>query len=209
MADEKPELIPGNAPDPGTEAFKAKIEESKTRLEQAEAAPKRGRGRPRKVQMPGPAPAGVDPSRPSVSAQPAPTPDISPYLINPLIGASKIPAARTGIPELALTEDEAGACAKSLNDLLNAFAPDLGQMDPKTAAILSASATCGGIIFSKYQIYVKKTAELRATAVNNPDNPGNPESTSPPEGKPVFPTVSAVDHFARPNRPSPALQDHV
>ncbi len=91
-----------------------------------------------------------------------PTPDISRYLVNPLIGLSKFPANHYEIPELALTVDEATVCAQSLNDLLNVFAPTIGAMSPKTMAILSAATTIGTIGFSKYQVYASKTQEKRA-----------------------------------------------
>lgn len=143
--------------------FKQVVEESKQAIQSAEMVPpkvKRGRGRPRKGDGVGATAAGpqhVTAATPSL-ATPTTAPDITNHLIGPLQAVSKIPAANTGIPELALSRDEAELCARSLNEVLSAFAPQ-GQMNPKTAAILGACVTFGSIGFSKYTIYLEKRAE--------------------------------------------------
>lgn len=87
--------------------------------------------------------------------------------------ASKIPAHKYGIPELAFTIDEAGICALSCNNLLNVFIPDIGRMNPKTAAVISAFSTFGAIGFQKYQIYLIKMKEKREK-----ENSPTPEKTA-------------------------------
>lgn len=136
---------------PDQAAFETIVAESKAAIAGADPAPvKRGRGRPRKVD--------AVPETPKVDAQPslpvqAPAPDISTHIKGPLIALSKIPAHRTGIPELALDDSEAGACAQALNEILRAFVPDQNQMSPKTAAVVMGVLTFGSIGFTKYQIY--------------------------------------------------------
>lgn len=82
-----------------------------------------------------------------------PTPDITNYLVEPIIALSSIPAKNTGCDGLIFSRDEATVCAQSLNQLLLAFAPTLNQMSPKTAAILGVCTTFGSIGFTKYAIY--------------------------------------------------------
>ncbi len=181
-----------------TEAFKTVIDQSKQKIAEAEAhggPAKRGRGRPRKIKV-SVTPASDSPSvtsQPSV-AGPTPAPDISQYLIGPLVMISRIPANNYGIPEIALTPDEAGLCAMSLNHLMQVFVPDLGQMSPKTAAVISAFSTFGGIGFQKYQIYLFKMRErnekAKAEVAEKVEQRVNPEDA-------VFPTVHATDHFKR------------
>jgi len=86
----------------------------------------------------------------------APPPDISIYLTQPLIAVSKIPAVKHGIPELALSQEEALACAQSLNAVLGAFVPDTATMDPKTASVIGCLVTMGSIGFQKYVIFNEK-----------------------------------------------------
>jgi hypothetical protein len=93
--------------------------------------------------------------------QPTPPPDISPYLAGPLRMVSAIPARNHGIPELALSEEEALLCAQSLNACIQAFVPDISSMSPKTAAILSVVTVFGSIGVTKYQIYLEHKPRSR------------------------------------------------
>lgn len=90
----------------------------------------------------------------------SPPPDITKHLIAPIIGISKIPALRYKVPELAFSPDEAFLCAASLQEVLNAFVPDVSKMSPKTAALISFGVTVGSIGFSKYQIYLEKKPKV-------------------------------------------------
>lgn len=151
----------------GNSELAAIVKESQAKIESENLQPpkiKRGPGRPPKnrtetVQTrPG---AGAQVQAPSVEpAEPVPTPDIQEYLVGPLIAISNIPAQKHRIPELAFTVEEAGACAHSLQQVLNAFVPDLSKMSPKTAAVLGAAVTFGTIGVSKLQIYQIKRAEM-------------------------------------------------
>lgn len=143
-----------------TESFRAVVEQSKNTLHNEEIkkvkVKARGPGRPKKDEgQPSVAPAtNSSTSAPENSSVNKPL-DLTPYLIVPIQALSKIPANNTGIEELMFSVDEAGACAHSLNEVLNAFAP-AGQLNPKTAAILGAFSTFGSIGFMKYQIYLEK-----------------------------------------------------
>lgn len=177
--------------------FKRVVQESRERIHKevgSEPVPikRRGRGRPRKVgseAAPQPA-AAAEAKKPEVMQPP---PDISQFLEMPLIALSKIPASRHKIPELALDAQEAKACAQSLNALMAAFVPNIGEMSPRTAAVISTCATFGTIAFSKYQIYLEKRV------VEPPAEELPPENL--PEGQ-IFPTqsVSAMDAFRRPGQ---------
>lgn len=144
--------------------FNEVIEASKRRIQEtAQVEPKvksgRGPGRPKKIR-----PAQASPqAEPTISAPetPLPSPNISGYLKAPLMAVSKIPAVKTGIPEMALSSEEAEMCAESLNQVLHAFAPSLDKMSPQSAAILGACMTFGSIGFQKYQIYQLKMAEKK------------------------------------------------
>lgn len=141
--------------------FKKKIEESKQVISEANfQAPKRGRGRPRKNPNAGPQPATHHAQAAEASASPAaapmPAPDISQFVKPPLMAISKVPAIKYRIPELALTDDEAQSCAAALNQVVQAFVPDVGNMDPKTAAVIMAFSTFGGVGFQKYLIFREK-----------------------------------------------------
>lgn len=178
-----PEGKPGNpAVLDATAEFATKVAESKQNIAAENATPKRGRGRPRKVVPVTAAPQQSMHSEPSVVQGPPP-PDISQHLTTPLIAISKIPAAKYGVPEIALTPDEAALCAKSLNDMLNAFVPDVGQMSPKTAATIGFFTTVGSIAFSKYAIYATKApATIEA-----------PPASPPTPGASPFPTQTALE----------------
>lgn len=147
--------------------FKKTIEESKAKIAEAHAEKviKRGRGRPKKISEPKPAMPTEAIGTQSQISEISPPPDLTPLIKGPLIFVSKIPAEKHKIPELALSPDEAQACAESLNQLLNAFVPDVGNMSPKTAAVVSGAMVFGSIFFQKYQIYLDKRKPLEAEPV--------------------------------------------
>jgi hypothetical protein len=188
----QPELT-SETPATGSTAqeFSQVVNESKQAIQETVVEPKvkRGRGRPRKSISAGAAPAD-QPSVASSAAAPGPQapPDISKHLMGPLILISTIPARRVGIPEIALTPEEAYACASSLNEILVAFAPQ-GQMNPKTAAIMSAAVVFGSVGITKYQIYMEKSRapvereKQEAEEIPNPERP--------------FGTINAEDHFRK------------
>lgn len=139
------------------ESFKKITEQSKDRIKAAQEAKiprekKRSRGRPPKIQPE----VKTEAKEPAVDASPVPAPSIAPFIKQPLIFLSKIPAHKHKIPELALSNDEADMCAQSLDLILQAFVPDIGKMDPKTAAIVSGLSVFGSIGFQKYMIFRSK-----------------------------------------------------
>lgn len=158
---------------------KSKAEIQATKMQNFEVV-KRGPGRPKGVKN-----RPKTDQNPTISTQnqgqnevpAAPMPDLSPFFEAPLIAVSKIPAAKYDIPELALSKDEAGACAIALNQVLNAFAPNMAAMSPQTAAIIGALSTFGSIGFSKYQIYLAKIEERTAEAKSTADD-ANFETTN-------------------------------
>lgn len=180
-----------------TAEFKKMVDQSHQKMQAENQPPKRGRGRPpgMKNKVSGtsaPDTSSVNPP-PSV-AGPVPPPDVSQYLIGPLVMVSKIPAGRHGIPELALTPDEAGLCAVACNQLICAFIPDVAQMSPRTAAIISAGSVLGAVGFSKYQIYLAKKNEK-----TEPNEEPTITQVHAPKAMPTsFGTVAATDHFKRP-----------
>lgn len=200
MSDVLPQgtLVNGKGPEHEIEstAFKNMVEKSKQNLNNLDPVlnpPKRGRGRPRKAKA-SDAPA---PGAPSVTAQPSlagpvQAPDITNYLIQPIRMLSKIPAANLNMPDLALTPDEAEACAYSLNQLLMVFVPDIGSMSPKTAAVIAAFSTMGSIGFNKYQIYLREISKINQKSDAPVENPGPQPSFSQP-----FPVVDAAEHFRK------------
>lgn len=142
-----------------TQEFKKIVEESKATMAVA-TTQKRGPGRPPKNKpTPAPTPSAA---APHLEAPVAP-PDISRILVKPLRGISRLPAARYGVPELMLSEEEAQECAGCLNELLKVFVPSVGHMDPRTAAVIGAFSTFGTIGFAKYQIYLVRKAEKNVT----------------------------------------------
>lgn len=176
-----------------TSEFSQVVAESTAAIHAAEAVPTKikRRGRPRKdgSVASGQAPTASSVNNPSVAPQ-AP-PNITPVLIGPLIMISSIPAHRTGIPELVLNQDEAKACAQSLNEVLTAFAPQ-GQMNPKTAAILGAAMNFGMVFIVKYGIYSDVQAqriEARRKSENKIIN--KPDPAAPFEGE----QVDATNYF--------------
>lgn len=188
-----PENNPGTvtpvAKDPN---FEQAIQESKAAI-QAEGLKdvKKRVGRPRKEVPPTPQNNTLHAAQPGIQS----TPDTSKYLAGPLMALSKIPAHNKGIPELALTEDEAMLCAKSIDDLIKAFVPDLNNMSPKTAAIMGCCLTFGSIGFNKYAIYaaeLKKREPKPETPLEMPvDKPV--QNVDKPELK--EPNVGAGEYF--------------
>lgn len=153
-------------PDPD---FEKVVQESREKIHAASVKDpklKRGRGRPRKVQ-----PEVTAHTDAAKSETPVPL-DVSKYIAPPLIAVSKIPAVKTGIPELTLSSDEANACAQSLNDLLMVYIPDVGNASPKTMAIFGACVTFGSIGFQKYSIYAAKMEERRLLFKQQNEIPG-------------------------------------
>ena len=142
--------------------FAKTIEESKQAVQSEKPKEtKRGRGRPKKEHSE--APRTSEPVAPPAASPP----DLTPYLATPIQMISNMPARKHKIPELALTPQEALDCAKALNECFNVFVPNMNEMSPKTAAILSAAMVFGSIGFSKYQIYAEVTA-ARAAQVQRP-----------------------------------------
>ena len=192
-----PETLPN-----GNSELAAVVQESADTIGSAKIEPpKRGRGRPRgpnfqngnygKKIMSGGGPAtSADGPTHSTTDEAAPPPDISEFLVPPLQAISTIPATKHQIPELALTEQEAKACANSIQQALNAFVPDLSRMSPKAAAILGLSITVGTIATSKLMIFAtvkqQRMEELRKNQSIEDDLPPPPEhhqappSTAPP-----------------------------
>lgn len=171
------------APVEQTDDFSKVVQESKNRLHAEANKPlKRGRGRPRDVKP------TENSSSPNVSNSgsttapiggPVQQMNIAPMIQEPLILLSSLPAKKYKCDELVLTDEEAAACAKAVNDLLNAFIPDLTQMSPKTAAVFGAVITFGAvgmnkvIILSnhraKYKDEIKaQEAEINKTAKSDP-----------------------------------------
>ncbi len=124
-------------------------------------------------------------------------PDVTEHLIAPLMGISKIPAASYGVPELALTKDEAMLCAMSLNEVIKVFCPDVTQMDPRAAAILGLATTVGTIGFTKYSIYASSREKI-VSQTPPPKDPSAPntEGSHFPVEKPGA-QVPAKDFFAK------------
>lgn len=153
-------------------AFEQVIAQSKEAIaEETErrVGARRGRGRPPKHRPVSTAPtqgaaSGSSQQTPALSAQTpvAPPPDISKALIMPLIAVSKIPARSYHCAELALTDEEATACAEALNQILIAFVPDQNAMSPKTAAVVMGAITFGSIGFSKYLILQNQREAMKA-----------------------------------------------
>jgi hypothetical protein len=219
MKDKKMETSPEKSKDgsaglpDGDGAFKKVIEKSKANLAGAVTqkigrAGKRGkykkRGRP-KVQAAPESPRIVtdvptsDTPQTSTVADPgaslSPTPSLAPFIKMPLKVLSEIPAQKHEIPELALTDDEAMACAESLDQILQAFAPNMSQMSPKTAAVISAATVIGSIGFKKWAIFKAKVPTKIVSETLAPEKPPEPQTVAA-ESQALFSTT-AVDHFSR------------
>lgn len=174
-AAENLETQPANEIPDSTSEFAKIVEESQRKLNEEKAEPRRGRGRP-----PGGAKEGTyyhrkrygsdagasaeteTPTQGSVGAAPASDqfPDLSEEFAVPFLTLSQIPARRHGIPELAFTPEEATACGQSVQKILNAFAPEMSRMDPKTAAVVGACVTLGTITMSKVMIYSQAKSQI-------------------------------------------------
>lgn len=188
--------MPVGAPDP---EFQKKIEESRAtirreseRRRSGKKKPKRGRGRPRKD--PAPTVEKTEVAAPTAAAEVVTSSalpeipngiDLSKYLVQPAIMISRIPARKVGIPELALTNDEATAFSASLVEFMNAWIPDTSKLSPKAAAAIGLGLTCATIAQAKWEIYDRVQAERRGG-----QQPAAPE-TAPagvadiPDGPPV------------------------
>jgi len=188
--------------------FQELVKESKENIQAAAAIPPKGRAG--RKPLPRDAAGNIirDPnakqskrvsggaaSQPSVTNQgtPSPTsppPDITKHLIAPIIGISKIPAIRYHVPELAFDQGEAFLCAHSLQEMLNAFVPDMEKMDPRAAAVISFGVTVGSIVFTKYQIYLDKRPKPE------PKPEPLPQKENLGDGQ-VFPTIPAERAFRK------------
>lgn len=175
--------------------FEQVVKESQAVIAQetaSDSVPKRGRGRPRKV-VASDAPKKVEVEN-SVAASPiSPPPDISQILVTPLQALSKIPAKNYNVADLALTTEEAQACAESLNQVLQAFVPDQNAMSPKTAAVVMAFLTFGSIGFSKYMILLDAEAEREKLEPKKPE----PEIQDAIAAEQVRAKVDAADYFKK------------
>lgn len=137
--------------------FENTVAESKANLQNAEQKKvRKGRsdkGRVRKAFGDANNTAQVPSSLSSGTQTPNAPQDLSNFLAPPIKFLSKTPAIKYNIKELEFDDAEALAVAKSLNDCINAFIPDVNKMSPKTAAIVSVAMTVGSIGFNKYLIY--------------------------------------------------------
>lgn len=170
------------------------VEQSKATI--AQEGLKKTRGRPRKDgSAPVQKPAASVSSSPAQNASAAPvgTADLTKYLEPPLIMLSTLPAKKTGCKELALDKEEAKALASSINDLMNAFIPDVNQLSPKAAASIGFGLTVSTIFLTKAQIY----AEYREKNIPK-DIPVKKSENKPVENSDsIFPEekINALDHF--------------
>ena len=178
---------------PPVQDFSKIVQESRKKIAIDQTAPlKRPVGRPRKT----PISESQTEARPSVAAPapPQPPPDIVKYLKTPLMAIGQIPARRTGIDELALNEEEATLCANALQEILNAFIPDLSKMSPKTAAVFSGVLTFGSIALQKYGIYQAKIAEAQAQ-LERESAQGEKPPQAPSQQAGSGPVVTSMDYF--------------
>jgi len=176
-----------------TDIFETKINESINIVEnkKSENVAKK-RGRPRKYNIDG---GLIGSENQKTESEKTPTPDISKFLTAPLIGISKIPAAKYSCPEMSLTPDEAVAIAESLNGVLNAFFPSLEDVDPKMMSLFVFGTTCGSIAMSKAMIYQEKQVEkIQKTEVFETKTAETTQNNqdAPPSGE-----ISPSDYFKR------------
>lgn len=184
-----------NNPNPtdGADLFETKINESlgRVEIEKSNNLTKK-RGRPRKYNPDG---SPIEQNL-KIEAEKTPTPDISQFLAAPIMGLSKIPAAKYSCPEVALTQDEAKAIAESLNGVLNAFFPNIEDINPKMMSLFVLGTTCGSIAMSKVMVYQEKQLEKQQktevfetkTAEHKPQD----NQDAPPSGP-----INPYDHFKR------------
>lgn len=146
---------------------KAKIQDDMVKKEPRKRGPykKRGQATTEAVQS-GPAPQAQ-----TGSTQPSPQPigNLTSQLKAPIQALSKLPAMKYQIPELVFDENEATMCAEAVNNILNAFIPDVNAMSPKTAAIMGGVLIFGSVGFNKVMIYQMVMTERRK--VNPPEAP--------------------------------------
>jgi len=177
-----------------TDIFETKINESIATVQnQKSDSLAKKRGRPRKYNADG---SLIGSENQKNEVEKTPTPDISKFLTAPLIGISKIPAAKYSCPEMSLTPDEAVAIAESLNGVLNAFFPNFEDIDPKMMSLFILGTTCSSIAMSKVMIYQEKQAEkMQKTEVFETKITESPKDNqdAPPTGP-----ISAHDYFKRP-----------
>lgn len=166
-----------------TSSLSGIISESKQRIEGVKVdTSKRRVGRPRKEASENKNSESLDSGKGPISSdnrveQPTavkpeePKVDITPYLVMPLKVASLYPANRADIPELALSDEEALACAQAIQAILDVYTPDIAQADPKTAALIQACSTFGAIGFTKYMIYLQKKPQVKKNDVQKSEAP--------------------------------------
>lgn len=206
-----PEMKQQEAPQPApieqTDDFSKVVQESKNRLHAEQNKPlKRGRGRPAAVK---PTETGSSPNfstagaTTSPSAGPVQQMNIAPIIQEPFKMLSTIPAKKYKCDELTLTDEEAAACAKAVNDLLNAFIPDMSQMSPKTAAVFGAVMVFGAvgmnkvIILSNHREKFKEEIKAQEAEINKQPEPNlenepkiNAQDAFRPSTRGVYPTAS-------------------
>lgn len=172
--------------------FKKIIQQSKEKISDAhsEKSARRKPGRPKKIRP-------EEKTRESIQAMPPggpqinvnPAPDMSEHLKLPIQFISKIPAAKHGIPDLALSDQEALACAQGLNGVLQAFVPNMETMDPKTASILSLGVVIGSIGFQKYMIFMAHKPKNTESEKKEPEIQDEVRNLSPTNSESYFNTV--------------------
>lgn len=199
----KPSVVaPQPAPVEQTDDFSKVVQESKNRLHAEQNKPlKRGRGRPSTVK-----PTETS-SSPNFSSAGSATPphigsvqsmNIAPMIEGPLKLLSGLPAKKYKCDDLALTDEEAQQCAKAVNDLLNAFIPDMSQMSPKTAAVFGAVLVFGSVGMNKAIILAnhkeKFKDEIASQEKEINSQPSNEETIQPKD------MINAQDGFRPPVR---------
>lgn len=199
--DVKPSVeAPQAAPVEQADDFSKVVQESKNRLHAEQNKPlKRGRGRPSTVK---PTETNSSPNFSSVGSPTSPVPvqqmNIGPMIEGPLKLLSGIPAKKYKCEELTLSDEEAQQCAKAVNDLLNAFIPDMSQMSPKTAAVFSAVMIFGSVGMNKAIILAnhreKFKDEIKAQEAEINKQPEKDETINPKD------MINAQDGFRPPVR---------
>lgn len=183
------------------------VKESKENIEgsgKKEPAVKGKRGRPkgstkaRPTVDGSPSTVGSSESAGSVATgAPKPAPNISRELILPIKALSRIPAVNYKIPDLAFNDEEAGACAEALQSCLNAFIPDVENMSPKTAAVVTGMLTFGSIGFSKYQIYSEEMQKRRGSVRERANQEVEATNAPTPAPQEIPGTIPAANYFRR------------
>lgn len=159
---------PENNPNiPTSTEFSEVVKESAEKVQQAAApppkssGPKRGRGRPRNA-SPETAQSAPPPT------PPVPPPDMVKHLKVPIKLFGSIPARKTGIPELALDDQEAQLAAEAIQGIFDAWIPDLSKMSPKAASLVTAGLVFGSLATTKYMIYLDRHRPVEKSV----ENPG-------------------------------------